>query len=168
MKFTEKEVKRDVRDLEFVIYALNVAENKGLYLSRLRTLISIIETNSVLNYLVYPYLELSVNLNKIEDHESDWFKGTNLNLPTNQDLEIAYVLQAAKRLSNGDSKYESFIVSLLDSSYGDKANMKVLKDWNDQLLMPVLWNIQHKLNDIVEDKVEGKEIINAKELKLLN
>lgn len=164
MKVNKKNIKRAVRDFEFIVLALNLAENKGLYLSRLRSLIAMIKMDCVLSKILYPYLE--VDLNKEEIEIGDWFHGMEIHLPTDVDLEIAYILQTAEKLSN-DHQQTKHLISIVFSETKEKPlKMSVIQNWHKQLLSPTLEQLSNKLNDVMEDQFDGKETVTLEAIQI--
>lgn len=166
MEFDEKNVKRAVRDFDFIILALNVAENKGLYFSRLRSLIAMLQMDCVLSKLIYPYLEIEINNEEIEI--GDWFHGVEIHLPANVDLEIAYVLQCAEKLSNDNQQVKHMISNIFSETNETPLKMAAIQDWHNQLLHPTLERLSNKLNDLIEDQVEGKETVTLGDMNIKN
>lgn len=161
MIFEEKEVKRAVRDFDFIVQAISLAENKGLYLSRLRSLFSIIKMNDFLEEIFSPYLEMDPE----EIENGDWFYGIEINLPADLDLEIAYVLQSAEKLSNDNKQVEFMISNVFSEQRETPVSIETIQHWSEQLLMPTLEKISNELNDLIEDKVQGKKTITLEEIK---
>lgn len=162
MEFNQKDVKRAIRDFEKHINFLQTDEFK-IYPTRVRELMEFISQNNVLNFIVGPYLSMDVDFKSIENvsHGSSWF---HLQLPSDQDLQIAYVLQIMKRSSDGEFLIQDYAVNIFVKTK-IKENIRL---WNEQILFPCLENLVDKLHDLIEDEVEGKEKVEASSLQIIN
>lgn len=163
MKFEEKNVKRAVKDFDFIILALTIATSKGLYISRLRSLIAMIKQDCVLSQIISPYFEQTTHPEKIE--QGDWFHGVKLHLPQDTELKIAYVLQIAEKLSNDDRQVKHLITNVYSEQKEIPLSMSTIRNWNEQLLFPTLQTISNRLNDWIEEEVDGQETVTLKTIQ---
>lgn len=161
MEFTNKEVRRAIRDFNSKVEQL-AAANHHVYGTRVREFIHEIENNQVLKTIINPYMEMEVNFNAIEgQHAGDWF---NFNLPSDTDEQIAYVLQIMKRSSIGEFPIENYAFHI----FRQKKLNDNISSWNSQILIPVLDKLHLKLEDLLEDEVEGKDQIPEAKLQIIN
>src|SRR5690606_4956099 len=161
MEFSQIEVKRAIRDFEKAIDSLQTAGFK-VYSTRVRELINLITQNKVLSSIVGSYLVMEVDFRSIENApHGDWF---DLKLPEDRDLQIAYVLQIMKRSSEGEFSIENYSFQI----FALKGLNDNIYEWNHQILFPCLDVLRDKLNDLVEDEVEGKEQVDSASLQIIN
>jgi len=161
VEFGQKEVKRSIRDFEKSIELLQSAGFK-VYPTRVRELMELISQNKVLNFIIGPYLSMKVNFEDIENAPGgDWF---DLQLPVDKDIQIAYALQIMKRSSEGEFTIEEYAFQIfIKKKLNDNIRL-----WNEQILFPCLDVLVDKLNDLVEDEVEGKDHVEAASLQVVN
>ncbi|MGR6008447.1 hypothetical protein ACT7CZ_06820 [Bacillus cereus] len=160
MKFEQKTIKRSIRNLERLIAELKSA-GIFVYQSRVREFITLIKTDEVLIHIVKPYLDMDIDVEEIENEQYGWY---NLKLPINKDYQISYVLKTMESSSAGQFAMDMYAHKI----FRQKRIMDNIFEWNKQLLFPCLLILQDKLNDLVEDKVEGKEEIEAQSLQIIN
>lgn len=160
MEFSQKEIKRAIRDFEKTIHSLQYAGHK-VYSTRVKELIGLIKQNKVINSIVGPYLFMDIDFESIENSSGGWFE---LQLPEEKDLQIAYVLQVMKRASEGEFTIETYALNIFVAK---KLNENI-RLWNEQILFPCLDNLMDKLNDLIEDEVEGKDHIESGSLQVIN
>lgn len=161
MNFSQKDIKRAIRDFEKAIEAL---QNSGfkVYNTRVKELVNSITNNPVLKNIIGPYLEMEVDFARIENApEGDWF---DLQLPLDKDLQIAYVLQIMKRSADGEFNIENYALNI----YVARNLNENIRLWNNEILFPCLDVLNDKLHDLIEDEVEGKEQVNAASLQIIN
>ena len=161
MEFSQKEIKRAIRDFEKNIESLHTAGFK-VYPTRVKELIELISQNKVINSIIGPYLIVDVDFKSIENAPGgDWF---DLQLPTDKDLQIAYAIQIMKRSSEGEFSIETYALNI----FIERKLNENIRLWNEQILFPCLDILVDKLNDMVEDEVEGKERVEAASLQIIN
>lgn len=160
MEFTQKEVKRSIRDFEAAIQDVMSAD-PNTYQSRIKLLISLCEENQVINYIVKPFFETSVDLDSI--HKEVYGKVT-LNLPYSQDEQIAYVLIILKDACNRQLYFKNLCYHL----FKKKNFHENIQIFLRQVAQPSLRELIFRLNDLVEDEVAGKEEIVAASLSIVN
>lgn len=160
MDFTNKEVKRAIREFERKVQNL-VNAGHQIYQTRVSEFINLIKKNKIINLIVGPYFEIDINFKKIENERGGWF---NLNLPDEEELQIAYIIQIMEMSSKGEFNIDMYAVNI----FSHKSLDHNLSDWNQQILFPGLQLILDKLHDLVEDNVEGKEKISESKLNIIN
>lgn len=161
MKFSQKEIKRAIRDFEKTIDTLQSAGHK-VYQSRAKDLIGLVLQNKVLNSIVGPYLIMDVDFKSIENSpHGDWY---DLQLPNEKDLQIAYSLQIMKRSSEGEFSIDSYVFHI----FAQKRINENIRLWNEQILFPALDDLITRLDDMIEDEVDGKEKVEADSLQIIN
>jgi hypothetical protein len=160
MEFSQKEIKRAIRDFQSTIHSLQAAGH-NVYSTRVKELITLITQNRVVNSIVGPYLVMDIDFNSIENEGGGWFE---LQLPAEQDLQIAYALQVMKRASEGEYDIETYAFNI----FRQRRLNDNISNWNRQILFPCLDNLVYKLNDLIEDEVDGKDQIEAGSLQIIN
>lgn len=162
MDIDKKEVLRATRDFSKAINSLQAAGSQ-LYQTRVNEFIYLIRENRVLYYIIGPYLKMEVNFKEIENERGGWF---DLRLPSNQDLQIAYVLQVMNQSIKGDTAIDTYALHIFRQT---NINSNLAK-WNQQILFPCLDILQDKINDLIEDEVdvEGKEEVSTASLQIIN
>lgn len=162
MSFKNKEVKRAIRDFERKAENLINAGSR-IYQTRVNEFVNLIKSNKVINSIVGPYFEIEIDFEEIENQSggTGWF---NLTLPEDEDRQIAYVLQIMKLSSEGNFNIDKYALH----AFAHKSLDHNLSDWNQQVLIPCLQLISDKLQDLIEDEVEGKEEISESVLSIIN
>jgi hypothetical protein len=156
-----KEVKRAIRDFDRAIQAIQVA-SVSIYQTRINEFIKLIKENNVLNLIINPYLKIDINFKEIEtSHDGHW---VDLKLPTDKELQIAYVLQVLEKSSNGEFALENYSFFIFRNS---SFNVNIDR-WNTQILEPIFNVLTDRLGDLIEDEVEGKQGVNPASLHIIN
>ncbi|MEK4381161.1 hypothetical protein NSS70_04485 [Aeribacillus sp. FSL K6-2848] len=108
--FSAKEVKRSIRSFESA--AQDVINSKyQTYKARIARFIEIAQKDNVINSIVSPLLKLELDFDKIHISKNGFWID-ELKLPTDQDLQIAYVLQMFKRVAEGEQSLEGITHSI--------------------------------------------------------
>ncbi|MCG0590580.1 hypothetical protein L6P38_19000 [Bacillus velezensis] len=161
-KFTEKEVKRAIRDFESAVHdVINAGYNT--YQSKIQRLVDLSKSNRVISFIVGPIFSLNVDLNEVHSRRngSGWIE---LKLPSNMDEHIAYVLKVFQLVSEDklSLENESFLI------YKQKRIADNIQLYMSEVCYPCLRELTYKLSDLVEDKVDGKNEISDASLKIIN
>ncbi|NRD81169.1 hypothetical protein HPT25_28155 [Bacillus sp. BRMEA1] len=161
-KFSAKVVKRSIRDFESAASdILNAGYNT--YKARIKRFVSIINEDSVINSIVTPLMNLSVDFDQIHT-SNNGFWVTELNLPTEIDGQIAYVLQIFSQVSKGELSLEGLSHRIYKHSQLDEN----IQQFVLEVASPCLRELLNRLNDLVEDVVDGKEEITGSTLQIFN
>ncbi|AGK96782.1 hypothetical protein [Clostridium pasteurianum] len=163
MEFSNKEILRAKRDLENIIDDIFNCDSIYIYDINLKRLIKILKDNNVLNTITNPYFNVEINFNEIEYQENinDWIE---FNIPEDIELEIAYVLQRLQEVLYNDFNILNFthMVFKMDTYNGN------IKCWNNNILRPCLRELLIKIQDLIEDEVTGKDMVDSSRLNIYN
>lgn len=160
--FTQKEVIRAVYEFKDASEDLILAKS-NTFESRVNRLIHIIETNPIINHIVNPYLNMTINYDEIVV-DNRGLGSTSIHLPVEIDAQIAYVLQVFQTSTNGEKPIIPYILNIW-SSRGDINQM--ICSFNEQIVRPVLRELTKKLEYLVEDEVQGNNTISPSVLNII-
>lgn len=160
-ELSSKQVKRAIIEFEEKTMAL-LRSSLATYKARVRDLITLIESDQVINSIIKPIMESVVNFEEIEIGNGFWIK--ELRLPITLDGQIAYVLQVLNRGINGKLSLENYAHRI----YKHKRIDENLNDFNHEIVEPALKGLLRKLKELVEDEVENKETLEASNLQIFN
>lgn len=104
---------------------------------------------------------MDINFEEIQKDQGGWI---NLKLPEDENLQIGYVLQILKTSYEGEFKIDMYAHRI----FRNKNLNYNISEWNSQILVPCLQILLDKLNDIIEDEVEGNEVVSSSSLKIIN
>lgn len=160
MEFTQKEVKRSIRSFESSVRDVMEA-GFNTYQSRIKTLVKLCFENKVINSIAKPFFSISINLDDIHRDDDGWIE---LYLPPDLDEQIAYVLQVFKT----EIEKEYFIQELSYKIFKDRGIHNNIQMYLSEVAYPCLRELIFRLNDLIEDEVEGKEEITGASLSIVN
>ncbi|OWP58528.1 hypothetical protein ETZ92_019320 [Bacillus velezensis] len=160
MEFSEKEVKRSVRNFESAVQDIVQAGYKT-YRSRIKTLMGLCKDDPVINSIVTPFFSMPIELERIHVKDFDWII---LNLPSNLDEQIAYVLTVFKQVAESELSLEDLSFEIFQE-HNVQAN---IQRYISQVAFPCLRELNHRLNDLIEDQVDGKKEIPRADLNIIN
>lgn len=160
--FSSKEIKRAIRDFESA--AMDVLNSDyGTYKVRIKTFIELIKKNDVIRTIVGPLLEREVNFDEIYKN-GNGFWIDQLNLPAELDGQLAYVLKVLEKVANGSHELETISHRL----YKNRNIEYNIKSWLISVAQPSFRELNYKLNDLIEDEVEGKDSVSETSLQIFN
>ncbi|PHD43191.1 hypothetical protein COF67_27320 [Bacillus toyonensis] len=161
MSFSTKDVKRSIRDFDLHTQTLLNGELQT-YQSRVNQFIQYIQRNHIIYSIVQPLMEKKLDFNEIMPRNlSGWI---DLKLPSTFDDQLAFVLQIMRKSSENEFAMESFAAEIfVEKSYNNN-----IRRFNTQVVSPCLQQLLYKLNDLIEDEVEGKEIVSPAALQIFN
>ncbi len=156
--FSAKEVRRSIRDFES---ATNDVINSSYvtYKTRIRSLNNFMHNNNVIKHIVAPFLEMEVDPNEIN---GGWDK--EFNLPPEIDYQLAYLLKMFEGVSKGNYSLEDITFDI----YKNKNIFYNIQRWIEDVCIPGLRELGYRLNDLIEDEVEGKEEVESSSLRIIN
>lgn len=159
--YSTKEVKRSIRDFGLHTQAL-LTGDLHTYQSRVNQFVQFIEQNHIIHAIVQPFIEKPLDFEKIIPRGvSGWI---DLQLPKTFDDQLAFVIQIMKKSSNGGLPMESFAAEIFaQNSYNEN-----IRRFNTQVVSPCLQQLLYKLDDLIEDEVEGKENVSPAALQIIN
>lgn len=157
--FLKKEVLRAYRDINACMNDLINNTGRTMFHVNIKRFILLIETNSVLKYLLDPFWNLDVST--IEDDDDGWIE---LEIPTQIDYQIAYLLKKYKELSKEDDEY--CIHNFLYDVFRNKSGEVNTQYWNKSIVKPCFREIIFRLDDMIED-LPDKEEINKKYMSII-
>lgn len=160
--FPAKQVKRSIRDFESASQdVLNVTFQT--YKSRFKRLYELTQTDEVINFIVNPLLSMDIDFDEITGSgAAGWIY--DVNLPTDINAQIAYFLQLIEKQANSEISLENLAFKI----YKQKRIEDNIIMWVRDIAQPCLRELSFKLNDLIEDEVEGKEEVNNAKLQIFN
>jgi hypothetical protein len=162
MNFTEKEVKRAIRTFDMAATDI-VNAGYNTYKARIKRFVEIMENNNVINSIISPLLTIELNFEEIHhSHNGYWI--SELRLPTDINQQLAYVLKIFVSVSQG----ELHLDDLTSKIYKRKSFEDNIQSWIYEVASPCLRELSYRLQDLVEDEVEGKEEVQSSALQIVN
>lgn len=161
--FIAKDVKRSVRKFEDAVQdILNSGYNT--YKARIIRFIEITKNDPVINSIVSPLYDIKVDFDQIhyKSPGGDWVE--ELRLPTDIDKQLAYVLQIFDSVASNELSLENLTFEI----YINKNIWSNINSWIIEVVQPCLRELLYRLNDLIEDEVEGKDEIKSSSLQIFN
>jgi len=160
MEFSEKEVLRSIRSFESTVQDILQA-GYTTYKSRIKTLMGLCKGNPVINSIVVPFFSIPIKLEHIHVKSFDRIE---INLPSNVDEQIAYVLTVFKQVAEEEISLESLGFKI----FKQRSPQENIQRYISQIAYPCLRELNYKLNDLIEDQVDGRKEIPSAELNIIN
>lgn len=157
VEFSNKEIMRAKRDLQNCFDDVRNNTSRFIYIQNIKRLINLLDSNKVLNIISKPFFEMEIK--EIEYDDDDWIE---LDIPVEMEKQIAFVFQKLREIASKDIDIFSYLYSIYRNKYMDN-NVNI---WNQELIYPTFREIMIRLNDLIEDKVEGKEIVDGSILNI--
>lgn len=148
--FKGKDVKRAFRDFRHAIQDF-LSADWSLYQSRAEVMMSIIQGNPTLSFVINPYLNLPLDISQIETPTTNYWM--QLKLPTDQDQRIAYILQTINKYAAGTLDP----INHTHLFFKHKHLNDNVHQFNQQVVSPALRDLLNKLTDLEEDEIIGNE-----------
>jgi hypothetical protein len=161
MKFDEKNIHRSIR--EFRDLAQNILNaNNQLYQDRVEKFVTFIKEDDVIQVVIKPFLEFDINYDQyLTRDKGRWYQIT---LPKSKDKEIGFTLGLLFKSANGEFEMADWGNRMFNISGSVEEG---IMDVNNQLLRPVFQELSNRLDDLIEDKVEGSEKVDAQNLTIV-
>lgn len=161
MNFQEKEIARAIRKYnDLTNDVLNSASQ--VYQDRVIKLVNFFSNNKVMNHLISPYLEIELEANKyVKEIPDGWY---DLFIPESEEKEIAFALQILFDSVNEEFNFANWGTKVVKESNFDQTVYKL----NSRIFQPVFRELGHKLNDLFEDEVKGKNQVQSSNLQIIN
>jgi len=130
---------------EFEIYANDLINaTPQTYQSSMKNFIGLVRNDKIINHILKPFLEMTLDFSEIEESDPTDPSGGRLKLPKDMNKQIAYVLQT------------------LNKSYKDEA----LHLLNEQVIKPNLNTLKAMLVDFFRNEIKGKKEVSESDLQL--
>lgn len=159
--FSRKEVTRAIRNINACMSDALNNTGRTMFHTNIKRFIELIESDRVLNYLLKPFFSLDVN--GIEKSDDGW---TELDIPSNIDYQIAYVLKKYKKISESVYKDEihDFLYFVFKSQYSDQNSLT----WNKEIVEPCFREIRFRLDDLLEDIPKDDMDVSLSHMSIIN
>ncbi|CQR72140.1 hypothetical protein SOV_09830 [Sporomusa ovata DSM 2662] len=143
---TRKDFERAIRDFKQIMDSMLMADRQS-YVTRVKELVTLIETNHILKSFMQPYLDIPIEVKEIIP---EWGK---FYLPSESDKQIAFVLKLFYEVNQGKCNldirlYEAFGNKTLNQNYYS-FNNNVIRNFHSKILQ--------KLYDFLEDQFQSKD-----------
>lgn len=159
MEFSNKDILRAKRDLKNCFDDVINNTSRFIYIQNIHRLINLLENNKILNIISKPFFQMKIG--KIDYDDGGW---TELNIPVEMDKQIAFVLQKLKEIAIEDIDIFDYLYSIYRNKYTDNN----INTWNQELIYPTFREIMIRLDDLIEDEVDGKNIVDSSKLNIYN
>jgi hypothetical protein len=160
MKFEKKHINRAVSELKECISNILNAE-RDQYALRIRQLFQAIKNNTILDFIITPYVNLELDESKVGFIETRNHMKQDFILPENEDEEIALLLKVLLFFGEHENKIDGSTFSI----YMKKSLDEDLYLFNKNIVEPafnkLLRKLQYKIEDIStihEDKINAGEV----------
>ncbi len=161
MNFEIKQIKKAYRDINNIMKDILKTNDMNIYKIYIERFIDKIEQNEVLSYILNPFFDLKVDVVK----EREYGFGLILNIPSDIDQQIAFVLQMLKEFSNISGNQ---ICTYLFYIYRKKSLSDNIYPWNMNVVKPAFREILIKISDLIEDIPDGEEEVDSKYMTIIN
>lgn len=161
--FSAKQVKRSIRNFESASEdVLNFTY--PTFKSRINRLYDLTQSDEVIRFIVEPLLSMKIDFDSIHKSNIGGMWINEVNLPTDQNAQIAYFLQ----LISGQANHKINLENLTGRIYKKQRIEDNLIIWVQDIAKPCLRELAFKLNDLIEDEVEGKDEVQNAKLQIFN
>lgn len=157
------------REAKVAIRRLNTSINEVLsasyatYQSKINDFNEITNKNSIIKSIIKPFKEIEVDFEKIH-YSRNGFWVDEVRLPTDVNSRIAYVIQMFEKASKGEIVLDRFAHSI----YRHKRFEDNLREYMYDIARPQLLELTYLLEDLVEDEINGNEVIPEAAFQLIN
>ncbi|PLR69109.1 hypothetical protein [Bacillus sp. UMB0893] len=161
--YEAKDVKRSIRRFEDAAKDI-LASGYNTYKARIIRFTEITKNDQVINSIVGPLYDIKVNFDQIhyKSPGGEWVE--EIRLPTDINIQLAYVVQIFDSVSLGKISLDSLTFDI----YVNKNIWSNINSWLHEIVEPCLRELLYRLNDLIEDEVEGKEEITSSSLQIFN
>ncbi|MEJ9210110.1 hypothetical protein [Bacillus smithii] len=161
--FPEKIVRRSIRSFESAAQDV-INSTYQTYKARIARLVEIAHKDMVINSIVGPLLKMEIDFDGIHISRDGGFRIDELKLPTDIDVQLAYVLQMFERVVKDEISLDAITYSI----YGRRRYEDNIILWFNDVVSPCFRELSYRLNDLVEDEVTGKEEVSTAALQIFN
>lgn len=159
--FSRKEVTRAIRNINACMSDLLNNTGRTMFYTNIKRFIELIENDRVLNYLLKPFFE--ININGIEEDDGGWIE---LNIPSNINYQIAYVLKKYKEILEFIDKDE--IHDFLYFVFKQDTGIENVMIWNKEIVSPCFREIRFRLDDLLEDIPKDDMEVSLSHMSIIN
>lgn len=161
-KYTEREVKRSIRNLQLSIEDI-ISTNSATYRTKIGGFVELTKTDTIIKRIVNPFREEDIDLDAIH-HSRNGFRVDEIRLPLSVDGRIAYIVQVFEKVVNENFPLDKFAYAI----YGHRSLSDNVNEYLHDIAIPRLKELQYKLDDLIEDEVEGKGEVSQASIQLIN
>lgn len=162
MNFEIKQIKRAYRDIENIMNDILNTNDERLYKTYVSRFIDKVIQNEILSYILNPFFNLDVE-HIIEKKQFGF--GIKLNIPSDINKQIAFVLQVLKDFSEASTNEICIFLSEIFNKEPLPDNIYL---WNNNVVNPVFREIRLKISDLIEDIPSDKEEVDSKYMTIIN
>jgi len=160
--FPVKQVKRSIRNYESAASDI-LNSSHTTYMSKVERFVYIAKNDPIINSIVGPLLNSDIDLNSIHTLEAtDWIP--EFNLPINIDEQIAYMMKMFDLMTQGQINLDQLSFAI----YRNNNFSRCVELWMGDVAVPSLRELSYRLNDLIEDEVQGKDEVSAASLQIFN
>ena len=161
MKYSSKIIKRSIRDFENILSDVE-GDNQHTYITLIGRFIDFTKNNDIIKEIIKPLINLKLNFEDILKRHPNGLG--DLHLPLNINKHIAFVLQLFLKTEDKEFNFIDFLLSYFKQNTFDE-NIYI---FNSSVVEPAFRELLIKLNDFIEDEVEGKEDVNITNYQIFN
>jgi hypothetical protein len=160
MKFEKKHIDRAVSELtEYISNILNAERDQ--YALRIRQLFQVIKNNTVLDFIITPYVNLELDEPKVGFIETGHHMKQDFIIPENEDEEIALILKVLLFFGEHENVIDGNTFSIYMKNSYDEDLYLFNKNIVEPAFNKLLRKLQYKMEDIStthEDKINAGDI----------
>jgi len=157
--FETKDVKRAIRDLQVSIDDIISADSTS-YRTKIDSFIGLTKTNPIIKMIVDPFREIELDFDNI--HSGSRIK--EIRLPSTVDERVAYIIQLFDKVIDEEYPLDKFAYTI----YNYRTLSENVNTYLNSIAVPRLRELQAKLNDLIEDEVEGKSEVSSGLLQIIS
>jgi hypothetical protein len=147
MKFEKKHINRAVSELAECISNILNAEREQ-YALRIRQLFQAIRSNTILDFIITPYVDLVLDESKVGFIETGHHMKHDFIIPENEDEEIALILKVLFFFGEHEEAIDGSTVSIYMKNSYDENLYLFNKNIAEPAFKKLLRKIQYKIEDI--------------------
>lgn len=148
---------------EFEIYANDLINaTPQTYQSSMKDFIGLVRNDKIINHILKPFLEMTLDFSEIEESDPTDPSGGRLKLPKDMNKQIAYVLQTLNKSYKDEFSIEKYAYHFFHEENKDEA----LHLLNEQVIKPNLNTLKAMLVDFFRNEIKGKKEVPESDLQL--
>lgn len=159
--YSEREVKVAIRRLNAAITDI-ISTSYATYKSKIDNFVELSNSDPIIKSIVEPFREVEVDYEVIH-RSNNPYRIDEVNLPTDVNKRIAYIIQIFDEVTAEQSSLDRFAEKIYRNGLEGS-----LSEFLHDIAKPQLIELLHMLDDLLEDEVEGKEIISDSAFQFFN
>lgn len=160
--YTQREAKVAIRRLNTAINEI-LSTSYATYQSKINDFNELSISNPIIESIIRPFKEIKVNFDEIHFSQNG-FRIDEVRLPTDVNSRIAYLIQIFEKASTGEIVLEKYTHAI----YRHKRFEDNIQEFMYDIARPQLLELIYILDDLLENEVDGKEVMTEAAFQLIN